>query len=52
MWNLGEPELLREEPLCGTLGKLNFKRGTFMWNLGEPELFRAEPSCRTLGKLE
>ena len=38
MWNLGEPELLRVEPLCGTLQKLNFKGGTFMRNLGEPEL--------------
>ena len=44
--NLGEPELLRVEPLCGTLGSLHlvrtFKSGTFMWNLAEPgSKFRA-----------
>ena len=37
MWNLGEPELLRVEPL--------------MWNLGELELLRVEPQCETLGNL-
>ena len=38
MWNLGDPELLRVEPICGTLGSLNFKSGTCMSNLGGPEL--------------
>ena len=32
MWNGGEPELFRVEPLCGTLWTWTFK----MWNLGEP----------------
>ena len=39
MWNLVEPELLRMEPLCGTLWNLNFlewNRGTFMQNPAEP----------------
>ena len=45
-----EAELLRVEPLYGTLGNLNLEKdpGTFgsetcIWNLGEPELLRAEP---------
>ena len=56
MWNLGEPELLRLEPVCGTLGNLHLcKSRTFMWNLRKPDplckLLRVEPLCGTLGNL-
>ena len=47
MWNLGEPEHLKVEPLCGTLGK----SGTLMWNLVESQLLTMEPSCGTLWNL-
>ena len=54
--------LLRVEPLCGTLGNLNFlrvkpwgtctfmrtfKNGTCMWNLAKPEHLKVEPLCGT-----
>ena len=72
LWNLGtckrgtfilgnltlyvEPELLRVEHLCGTLGNPSlyletFQSATCMWTLGESELLRVEPLCGTLGKL-
>ena len=66
IWNLGEPELFRVEPLCGTWWNLNFskwnhyvepcgtstfKSGTFMRNLVEPELLTVEPLCGTLWTL-
>ena len=48
MSHLGEPELSKVEPLCGTLGNPNFKSG-IMRNLGEPEFLRVEP-LRNLGE--
>ena len=47
MWNLGEPEHLKVEPLCAILGK----SGTLMWNLGEPEHLTVERCCGTLWNL-
>ena len=43
------------EPLCGTLGNLNFGifwSGTCMWNLGQPELFESGTFMWNLGKPE
>ena len=66
MWNLAEPQLLRVEPLCGTLWNLNFqewnlcaepcgtstfKNGIFMWNLVEAQFLRMEPVCGILKNL-
>ena len=67
-WNLcmEPPQLLRVEPLCGTLWNLNFsewnlyvepcgtstfQNGTFMWNLVEPELLTVKSLCGTLWNL-
>ena len=45
MWNLGEHELLKVEPLCGTLGK----SGTLGNLYVEPELLRVGPLCGPWG---
>ena len=38
MWNLEEPELLKVEPLCGTLGHLNLRQAR--WRKGRGGLSR------------
>ena len=50
MWGLVEHQVLRVEPLCGTLWNLNFESfesGTFMGDLVKPELVTVEPLCGT-----
>ena len=42
MWNLGEPELLRVEPVCGPFGNLNF----WEWNLYSSQTRTLRARCQ------
>ena len=42
MWNLGEPQLVRMEPLCGTLWNLNFSE----WNLYSSQTRTLRARCQ------